>query len=232
MFEMSNSLEICKKFPCKPVVESLAAEYPKPSDFISALRQKKMSVEAVQALARSIPKDKAVEWASQSARMAGEKTALSSEEKNALETTEAWVAHPNTLHKAEVVHAAADLSADSPAYWAANAAAFAEGAEMPEEAEIPKTLDDLTGHFAASSVLLSAAKISLEGTPEISAVPEIPLPSKELPMDDLMAEGIEQVIDSPKPAEMAPDQEEKTAKCLEPFLELGIKLAQSVPGWG
>jgi hypothetical protein len=187
-FQLPSALEICEKFPCKPEVWALAAEYPKALDFISALRQEKMSLDAVQALARCLPKDKAVAWASQSARMAGEKTGLSPEEENALEATEAWIEQPNAVSREEVASAAADLPADSPACWASNAAAFSEGVEMPEDASMPETGDDLTIHFSASSVLLSAAKMPPEGIPEVSEV-------------------------------------------LEPFIELGIKLVQTVPGW-
>jgi hypothetical protein len=187
IFQPPSALEICEKYPCKPEVKAIAAEYPKLSDFISALQQEKMSVDAVQALARCLPKDKAVEWASQSARMAGEKAGLSPEEQNALKATESWIAQPNTISREDAARAAADLPADSPACWAANAAAFAEGVDVPEEASLPETGDDLTGHFSASSVLLSAAKMPPEGIPEVSEV-------------------------------------------LEPFIELGIKLAQTVPG--
>jgi hypothetical protein len=231
-FQIPNASEICEKFPCKPEVKSLAAEYPKPSDFITKLRQEKMSVDAVQALARSMPKDKAVEWASQSARMAGEKTGLSPEELVALEATEAWIASPDVANTAAAAaSAAADLPAESPACWAANAAAFTEGVEVPEEAAIPETGDDLTGHFSANSVLLSAVQMSPEGIPETFEAPEPPALAEALPTDDLIAEGVDQLVESPQPPEMTPKQQAQTAKYLEPFIELGIKLAQTVPGW-
>lgn len=221
-------MEICEKFPCAPEIKALAAEYTKPADFISALQQEKMSVDAVQALARSMPKDKAVEWASQSARMAGEKTGLSPQELNALEAAEAWISDPTPENIAAAADAATDLPADSPACWAANAAAFAEGVEVPEEAALPVAGDDLTAHFAANSVLLSAAKKSPGGMPEMPEIPELP---EELPTDDLLAEGMEQLTESPQPLEMTPEQIAQTADILEPFIDLGVKLAQTVPGW-
>ena len=230
-FQIPSALEICEKFPCKPEVKALAAEYPKPADFISALQQENMSVDAVQALARSMPKDKAVEWASQSARMAGEKAGLSPEEQNALEATEAWVSSPEAANAAAAASAAADLPADSPAGWAANAAAFAEGVEVPEEATLTETGGDLTEHFSASSVMLSAAQMSPEGIPEMPEVPEMPALAEALPTDDLIAEGMDQLVETPPPPEMTPKELTQAAKYLEPFIDLGIKLAQTVPGW-
>jgi len=232
-FHIPNALEICEKFPCKPEVKALAAEYPKPSEFISALQKENMSVDAVQALARSMPKEKAVEWASQSARMASENTGLSPEEQNALEATDAWIANPDAANSAAAAGAAADLPAESPAGWAANAAAFADGVEVPEEATIPEAGEDLTGHFSASSVLLSAAKMSPEGiqVPEMPEVPEMPALAGELPTDDLVAEGVDQLMETPPPPEMTPKELTQAAKYLEPFIDLGIKLAQTVPGW-
>jgi hypothetical protein len=174
-----------------------------------------------------MPKDKAVEWASQSARMAGEKAGLPPEEQNALEATEAWIASPDAANAAAAASAAADLPTDSPAGWAANAAAFAEGVEVPEEATVPETGEDLTGHFSASSVLLSAAQMSPEGI----QVPEMPALAEALPTDELVAEGMDQLLEAPPPPEMTSTELAQAAKYLEPFIDLGIKLAQTVPGW-
>lgn len=211
----------------------MAAEYPKPSEFISALQQENMSVDAVQALARSMPKDKAAEWASESAKMAGEQTGLSPEEQNALEATDAWIANPDAANSAAAAGAAANLPAESPAGWAANGAAFADGVEVPEEATIPEAGDDLTSHFSASSVMLSAAKMSPEGIPEpeMPEMPEMPALNADIPTDDLVAESLDQLMETPETPEMTPKEQAQAAKFLDPFIDLGIKLAQTVPGW-
>ena len=70
----STMVDICQKFPCAPEVTALAAAYPTASEFIAQLRQEQRQTEAVQALARFLPKDKAVAWAAQGARMAGAQT--------------------------------------------------------------------------------------------------------------------------------------------------------------
>jgi hypothetical protein len=221
-------VQLCQKFPCAPEAKALAAEYPKASAFISKLRQENMSADAVQALARWLPKDKAVDWASKSAAMAGEKSGLSPEEQDALTATEAWISNPDEANRLAAASAADNLPASSPAGAAAHAAAFADGVEVPEEAPQLETGDDLTAHFSAGSVMLAAAKMSPEGVPEVS---EVPPPAENLSSEDLIAEGAEQLMESPQPLEMTAEQQAETAKYLDPFLDLGIEIAQTVPGW-
>jgi hypothetical protein len=95
---------------------------------------------------------------------------------------------------------------------------------------VPETGDDLTAHFSASSVLLSAAKMSPEGIPEMSEMPEVPALAEGVATDDLIAEGVDQLMESQQSPEMTPMQQAQAAQLLEPFIELGIKLAQTVPG--
>ena len=230
-FQMPSAKEICEKFPCKPEVKTLAQKFAKPADFVSALRQENMSPDAVQALARSMPKEKAVEWASKSARMAGEKAGLSEGEQKALDAAEAWVSNPDTAEAAAAAAAAAGLPADSPACWASNAAAFAEGVQVPEEAGALDAGDDLTAHFSASSVLLAAAKMAGVEMPETAEMPEAPVFPEGLSAEDVLAKGAELLLESPEPLDMAPEQLAETARLLEPFLDLGVKIAQTVPDW-
>ncbi len=243
-----NLVEICEAFPCSPKAKALAATYAKPMDFIGALRQEKLSVDAVQTLARSLPKEKAVEWGSQAARMAGEKTGLSPEEIKTLESAEAWIAKPDAANAVAAAGAAAGLPADSPAGCVANAAAFAEGVPLPDEATLPAFGDDLTGHFVAGSVLLAAAKMSPEGVPKMEEIPEIPEIAElaklsetpeaaaldkvadAIPADDLTAKGAEQ-LDESAPQDVPVDQQAQAADALLPFIEMGVKLAETVPGW-
>jgi hypothetical protein len=154
--------------------------------------------------------------------MAGEQIGLSPEEQSALEATEAWVARPNSTSGEEAASATAELSVDSPAYWAANAAAFAEVVEGPEEASVPETGGDLTSHFSASTVLLSAAKMSSEDISELSDTPAETVTADGFPIENPGAENIEQLSD------LTPAQQMQAAQLLEPFIELGLKLARTV----
>ena len=85
---------ICDQFPCSPEAIALATAVTTASEFFTALRQEKLCVDAVQALARYLPKDKAVAWGSQSARMAGEQVALTPAEQETLNAVDESVARP------------------------------------------------------------------------------------------------------------------------------------------
>jgi hypothetical protein len=241
-----NLMEICKAFPCTPEAKALAAQYARPLDFVAALQQEQLSVDAVQVLARGLPKEKAVEWGAQAAHMAGEKTGLSSQETKTLKAAEVWIAKPDKANAVAAADAAAGLPADSPAGCVAQAAGFAEEVPLPDEATLPPFGADLTGHFAAGAVLLAAVKMSPEGvpetaeTPEIAAMPEIPemaeaaaldKAAQAIPTDTLLAQGAEQLADS-APLGVTPDHQAQASEALAPFLKLGTKLAETVPAWG
>ena len=232
-FQSPSMAEICTKFPCDPDVAALATEYPTPAVFIDKLQAQQKSPEAVQALARFLPKEQAVDWAAQSSRLAGEQTALLPEEESALVAVETWVANPNEENRLAAAQAAEALQPQSPAYWTANAATFSEGVDVPE-GELPLTSsDDLTAHFSSGAVLLAAAKTSPGGVPEISDVP--PLPDMAIaaaePPENPLAQALERSTATPQPPAMEPEQRAEVSKTLEPFLKLGTDLAQSVPGW-
>lgn len=216
--------EVLAKFPCAPEAMDLAATCESPSALIQQLQANDMSVDAVRGLARCMPKEKAVQWAAESARMAAEKTGGSPEEATALTAVEAWCKDPSPITRAAAADAAGNLSPDSPAYWAANAAGFSEKIDAPEALLRQVGADDLTAHFSASSVLLSAAKLSPVNVPEIPPADIIPV------TDKAMAQTISWPEAPPSP-ELTPAQQAQAGPDLAPFIEKGIKIAQSVPGW-
>jgi hypothetical protein len=59
----------------------------------------------------------------------------------------------------------------------------------------------------------------------------MPALNAELPTDDLAAESLDQLMETPEIPEMTPKEQAQAAKYLDPFIDLGIKLAQTVPGW-
>ncbi|BBO88760.1 DUF6931 family protein [Desulfosarcina ovata] len=249
---------LCEQFPCSPEAKALAAQHAKASEFITALRQEKLSVDAVQAMARSLPKEKAVEWAAQSARTAGEQAGLTPAEQETLEAVDQWVARPDRARKTVVSTVAAELPTDSPVSCVANATAFSDGIALPEGAEVPTSGDDLTGHFVASAVLLAATKISSQNAPELPATPESPeipdvpeapdiaelpeaiglMPEEaSMPVDELVAtaessldEG-QDLMESQAPPEIPAKEQAQSDKLLKPFLDAGMKLAETVPGF-
>ena len=240
---------ICQRFECSPKAMELATQSTKSIDFIADLRSENLGQDAVQALSRMMPKEQAVDWAEQSARMAGEEGGLSPDEVKALDAAKAWSLNPTEEGRAAAAEAAGRLPANSPAMWAANAAAYSNRAGLPEGGAQLAAADDLTAHMAAGSVQLSAAKLSPAGIPdlvmsetpqmaekipelsemsnglEIPEMPEIPkmpdIPSipKAPTMPDVQKAAIEQA------KALTPEQQAEMMKQLNPFLDLGIKIA-------
>jgi hypothetical protein len=232
-WQMPSILDVCGRFPCAPEVKALAGRAASPADFVAKLRQGRQDLEAVQSLARFLPKVKAVDWAAQSARMAGEKAGLSDQERAALEAAESWAADPGEGTRAAATEATEELSVNSPAGWAARAATFSEGAEVTP-GDVPFDSGDLTAHCAAGAVLLAAAQTAPGGVPKIPNVPAVlddPLAITATPAPPL-EELVEQVPALSEPPALTPPERAEAAKYLEPFIEKGVALARSVPGWG
>lgn len=225
-------IDICQKFPCPPEAMALAAQYSTPAVFIDKLRKAKLSQEAVQVLARFLPKEKAVEWAALSARKAGASAGISPEELKAIEAAEAWVLNPSEDNRLVAADAVSAVSPTTPASWVANAAAFSKELEVPEGELPPEISSDLTAHFVAGAVMLAAAMLSSTALPEI-------LKAKELFHNLSQGAGVaslaenagDQLAPMPPPPEMILKQKKEAANLLDPFLEMGIAIAQSVPGW-
>jgi hypothetical protein len=226
---------ICQRFECSPKAIELAMQCTKPSEFIAALRAENMGPDAIQSLSRMMPKEKAVEWAEQSARLAGEKAGLSPEEVKALDAAQAWSANPTDDARRAAATAAAKLPANSPAMWAANAAAFSEPMAVPKGVGPLLATDDLTAQMATGSVQLSAAKLSPGGVPELLKAPEIPGVPKmpemnKLPLDQSTLLAVQEAV-LPQAMVMTSEQCAQTTKMVDPFLDLGVKFAELVPGW-
>lgn len=214
-----NLPAICHKFGASPKVMEMAGQCAKPSELIAQLRADNMGREAVQALSRMMPKEKAVEWAEQSARMSGEQAGLSDDEVTALDAVKTWSANPTEEARTAVSEAAAKLPANSPAMWAANAAAFAKPMPLPEGAVPLPMADDLTAQMAVGSVQLSAAKLSPAGVPELPKIPPMPT------VPDMQQIVVE------KAKALSAEQQAEATKQLDPFLDMGVKLVESSPGW-
>lgn len=228
-----SMIDICQKFPCPPEAMALATQFSTPAVFIDKLRKAKLSQEAVQVLARFLPKEKAVEWAALSARKAGASVGISPEELKALEAAEAWALHPSEDNRLVAADAVSAVPPTTPASLVANAAAFSRELEVPE-GELPLEMSgDLTAHFVAGAVMLAAAMLSPIALPEILKAKELfHNLSQEAGLVASLAENAgDQPAPMPPPPEMILKQKKEAANLLDPFLEMGIAIAQSVPGW-
>lgn len=267
-FEIPKLMDVCSKFTCSSEVQSLAAEELSPSEFISLLQEEKKSMEAVQTLSRTMPKEKAVEWAGQSAKIGGESAGLSEQEAAALKAAAEWADNPCVETQKSALEAAKGLPQTSPSYWTAQAAghsdataqlagvnAALEAGQDVQGIDIEKIAgagEDTTAQFSSGAVLLAANQVLQGGQVE---VPEMVCPTFELPefeSPELDLDYAQDVLDAvempevpeelsgladmevpevPEVAEMTPEQIEEIANVLEPFIENGIEIAKTVPGW-
>lgn len=216
--------ELCGKFACPPEALELAEGFPEPAAFISELRSANMSLEAVQALARMLPPDKAVAWAELSAQMAGEKVGMSAEESEALEAARAWTLDPCEETRAAAELAATKVPASAPAMWTAQAAVWSTPAELPERALPFPDAEDLTARAVAGAVQLSAALVALGRPIDPSLAPAQDAPA--LAQRSALEEGV-----APELPALTNEERAAAAQILEPFLEQGVGLASSVPGF-
>jgi len=229
-----NSLGSAMQSAVSSKVQAAASSVTTPSEYIAQLRANNMGQEAVQSLTRMMSKENAVEWAEQSARMAGEKTGLSDVELDALDAAKDWSANPTEEARAAAAAAAEKLPADSPAMWAANAAAYSKSMEPAFDASAFPAVNDLTGQMAAGSVQLAAAKMALPEMPQSPSAPDMPtMPEMqnalEVPKTQMESEA--QEIAVAKLEELTAEQRAQVTKQLDPFLDMGVKIAESSPGW-
>jgi len=106
--------------------------------------------------------------------------------------------------------AAAELPTDSPVSCIANATAFSDGIALPERAEVLASGGDLTGHFAASAMLLSTAKISPEASGPAQEEASAPVEEVIDAAESSLAEG-QASTESPVPKETQSVGQSQTA---------------------
>lgn len=215
-------------------VQAAASPVTTPSEYIAQLRANNMGQEAVQSLARMMSKENAVAWAEQSARMAGEKAGLSDAELDALDAAKDWSANPTEEARAAAAAAAGKVPADSPAMWAANAAAYSKPMGPSSDASALPAANDLTGQMAAGSVQLAAANMAPLDVPTLPSAQDTPNMQElqdvlEVPHVSMESEAEQAAM--VKLEELTAEQRAQVSKQLDPFLDMGIKIAESSPGW-
>ena len=55
--------------------------------------------------------------------------------------------------------------------------------------------------------------------------------AEELPNDEFISPNVDQPAESSEISGVTPEEQVQAANYLEPFLDLGIKLARTIPGW-
>jgi hypothetical protein len=148
--------EICALFPLSDAARTLLDPGIMPGEYIDRLCHAALHVDAIRFLAHALPLRESVWWACLAARAAllpGDAAAQA-----AIEAAEAWVYHPDEDHRRVAMAAAEAVANNSPARWAATAAAWTGGSLAPPEAPVVPPGATLTAQAAAGAVLLAAVQ--------------------------------------------------------------------------
>jgi hypothetical protein len=238
--------DLAAKFKPSPPAQALVKPGQSSSDYVHALEQNKMPLDAVHGLAHGMPERESVWWACQSSRKVGGK--LNPQELSATSAAENWVKNPTPVNKALAAHAASKTDFKGPGGWAAQAAAWSKGpspaAAAPAKAAVPgapaATAPALTPAAVAGSVVLAAGLVKRPamappskpqlgppklgqpklGLPTLPTAPKLAAPKPSAPT----------LTPPSAPAAPAVDQA-KLAGPLHPFLALGKDVASGKNTW-
>ena len=142
----------------------LADDLPLPQ-FIDLLSSREHYLDALRAVAHSLAKRSAVQWACQCVRSAcGDD--LNKADQAALKTAEAWAADPSEENRRTAEAAATAAEHKSAASWAAMAAFFSTGSLSPPAAPLVPPPPHLASHAAAGAAMLAAVAHQPEKAPQ------------------------------------------------------------------
>jgi hypothetical protein len=158
------AVELGGLFPLSAEARALLDPALGPAEFIDLLCVAELHIDAIRFLAHALPVREAVWWACLAARGGLEDTAV--EERQAVEAAEAWVYHPDEEHRRAAMTVAGAVANDSPARWAATAAAWSGGSLAPPEAPVVPPGPTLAAQAVAGAVLLAAVRSEPQRAPE------------------------------------------------------------------
>jgi uncharacterized protein DUF6931 len=151
----ATAQEICTGFALSEDAKSCLEPEMPPLAFVEVLIQKSLHADAVQFLARALPKREAVWWACLCTRDLGVE-AKPSPPKAALEAAEAWVYRPSEENRRKAEVASQALAQPHPARWTAMAAFWSEGSLAPVDAPHVKPPEDFTAKAVAGAIMMAA----------------------------------------------------------------------------
>jgi hypothetical protein len=150
----ATAQEICSQYKLSPAAKPHLKEAMAPLDFINALIANKLNDDAVQFLARALPKREAVWWSCLCARDVLQADALP-ELPTAVETAENWVYRPTEENRRKAQKIGKAIEESHPAKWAAMGAFWSGSLGAPNGPEV-KPPEDLTAKAVIGAVMMAA----------------------------------------------------------------------------
>src|SRR5262249_3612664 len=146
----ATAQEVCAGYALSDEAKPLLRPDMPPLEFVAALAEAKQHSDAVQFLARALPKREAVWWAAACARGAPG-TGVEKRFLAASEAAENWVRKPTEENRRLAEKAAETVKESHPARWSALGAFWSGGSLTPEGAPEVKPAEDLTAKAVAAA---------------------------------------------------------------------------------
>lgn len=149
----------------EPEAQALLSPAMGPRDYVLAMSEADLYVDALKFLAHLLPRREAVWLGWLSARKELEKK-LSPEEEAALAATERWIREPTDAHRRSALEAATAATLESPAGCAALGAYLSGGSMAPAELETVPPPRYATARAVFGCLILTAVQMEPEKAPE------------------------------------------------------------------
>ncbi len=150
-----TAAEIVRHFPLGEAARKLLRPEYTPSQYLAALMEQQLDLDAIRFLAYALPKREAVWWACACARRA-HGTAPPAAAAAALQAAEKWTADPSEDNRRAAQSASEAVGLSDPAGCAAAAAFWSGGSLAPANLPVVPPGEHLTAHGVAGAVLLAA----------------------------------------------------------------------------
>jgi hypothetical protein len=151
----ATAQEICKGFQLSDGANGCLKPDMPPLAFAEALIERSLYADAVQFMARALPKREAVWWSCLCTRdlgfAAGQAAPIA-----AVEAAETWVYRPTEENRRKAEMAGQSFTTPHPARWAAMAAFWSGGSLAPTSAPEVKPPEDFTAKAVAGAVMMAA----------------------------------------------------------------------------
>jgi hypothetical protein len=150
-----TAAEVCGRFPVGEAAAKLLRAELSPAQYLAALMEQHLYLDAIRFLAFALPKREAVWWACCCARSAHGSACPASAEA-ALHTAEKWLADPSEDNRRAAMPAAEAAGMGDPAGCAAAACFWSGGSLAPPNLPAVPPGEHLTAHGVAGAVMLAA----------------------------------------------------------------------------
>jgi hypothetical protein len=152
----ATAQEICALYEVSPEAEPLLVPKMPPLDFVTALAAANLHGDAIEFLARALPKREAVWWSGLCAREVLPQEAPPPKLVAAVQAAEAWVYRPTEENRRKAQQSAEAITKSHPAQWTAMGAFWSGGSMAPADVPEVKPPEQATARAVAGAIVMAA----------------------------------------------------------------------------